>query len=196
MRHTELDLDYKNMAVFCPYCSFHCRVRLDLIKHVFSSHSMEPTFRFVCGIKGCLHSFKFGATLSSFKSHSNRKHPSWQKYVNDPAEEPSTVRALGTPAVSASSEIPYSDDNVTLELPEHNDSDGCFDVTVDSTEETSILTVHKPSALFLLSCKERFKLPQTAVNFAVGSVNAVVNNVCDLAQRSVAGAEDAGDAIP
>lgn len=73
------------MVLSCTLCSFRCNMRLDLIKHSFAVHSMEPAFHFVCGIRGCLHSFRFGSTFSSFKSHASRKHPNWQESVNDEA---------------------------------------------------------------------------------------------------------------
>ena len=73
-----------------------CNVRLDLIKHLFISHSVEATFHFVCCIKGCLHSFKFGSTYSSFKTHANRKHPNWQDYVNKPDAAPLLLPTLSS----------------------------------------------------------------------------------------------------
>lgn len=56
---------------------------MDLMKHYFATHSMEPSFRIVCGIRGCSHSFVFGSTFSSFKSHASRKHPNWQQCVKE-----------------------------------------------------------------------------------------------------------------
>lgn len=51
--------------------------------------------------------------------------------------------------------------------------------------DITLLSIQKTSAMFLLSCQERYKLPQTAINFAVGSINSIVNNICDYAQASV-----------
>ena len=52
----------------------------------------------------------------------------------------------------------------------------------EPTEAASFLSIQRTSAMFLLSCQERFKLPQTAINFVIGSVNSIINSVCDLAQ--------------
>lgn len=172
------------MVLHCSFCSFHCRVRLDLIKHVFSSHSLEPTFTFVCAIKGCPHCFKFGATYSSFKSHCSRKHPKWQQYVND-VSDPDPPEIEVTMLESHSNpEDPINDDSTELQ---HQSCGSLESVnrSTDMTEQVSMLHVQKSSALFLLSCKERFRLPQTAINFAVGAVNAIVNDVCDLAKQSI-----------
>lgn len=64
------------MVLTCKDCLFRCEEKYGLIKHCFETHSMEPTFTFICGIGGCLHTFKFGSTISSFKTHASRKHPS------------------------------------------------------------------------------------------------------------------------
>lgn len=173
------------MVFHCSYCSFHCRARLDLIKHVFSSHSIEPTFTFVCAIKGCPHCFKFGATFSSFKSHCNRKHPNWQQYVDDATDPDPPASALhDVPMLEPLSNLDVSIDNDGTEL-EHQSIESINRSTSINTEQVSMLQVQKSSALFLLSCKERFKLPQAAINFAVGAVNAIVNDVCDLAKQSI-----------
>ena len=74
---------HAGMVFYCTSCSFCCNKRLDLIKHLFVTHSVEPNFYFVCGINGCPHSFKLGSTFHSFKSHASRKHPNWQEFVND-----------------------------------------------------------------------------------------------------------------
>lgn len=147
---------------------------------------MEPTFSFVCAIKGCPHCFKFGATFSSFKTHCIRKHPNWQQYVNDvtdpapPAEHNVTMLA----EFHSNTEAPV-DDNSTELQPQSVESLESVDRSTNMTEQVSMLQVQKSSALFLLSCKERFRLPQTAINFAVGAVNAIVNDVCDLAKQSI-----------
>lgn len=146
---------------------------------------MEPTFTFVCAIKGCPHCFKFGATFSSFKSHCSRKHPNWQQYVNDVTDPgPPDERNVTMLESHSNPETPV-DDNSTELQPQSVESLESFDRSTNMTEHVSMLQVQKSSALFLLSCKERFRLPQTAINFAVGAVNAIVNDVCDLTKQSI-----------
>ena len=45
------------------------------------------------------------------------------------------------------------------------------------------------AALFLLTFQEKYKISQTAINFAIGSINTIVNGVCEsacgLIQRSL-----------
>ena len=45
----------------------------------------------------------------------------------------------------------------------------------------------KAAALFLLTFQERFKLSQSAINFAVGSINTIVDSVCKSVQSSLEG---------
>lgn len=162
------------MVLSCTFSSYCCNVRLDLIKHLFSSHSVEAMFSFVCGIKGCRHSFKFGSTYSSFKTHANRKHPNWQDYVNE---------LDATPLLPTSSSIhlnPESDSPSANEcLPELPEP-----VILD-TALTSCPSAQRTAALFLLTFQERYKLSQTAINFAVGTINTIVDGACESLRESI-----------
>ena len=46
-------------------------------------------------------------------------------------------------------------------------------------------SAQETAALFLLRFKEQYKLPQSAINFAVGSINSIVESVCDDVYESV-----------
>ncbi len=160
-------------CTFCPYC---CNVRLDLIKHLFSSHSVEATFRCVCGIKGALHSFKFGSTYSSFKTHANRKHPNWQDYVNEPDATPVLLPTSSSMhLLNPEPDLPTVNEDLP-KLPEP--------VVLD-TEPTSCPSAQRTTALFLLTFQERYKLSQRAINFAVGTINTIVDGVCGSLQDSL-----------
>lgn len=163
------------MVLSCTFCSYRYNVRLDLIKHLFTSHSVEVGFHFVCGIKGCLHSFKFGSTYSSFKTHANRKHPNWQDHVNEPDATP-----LLLPTSSSMHLLnPESDLTAVNEyLPESPEP-----VVLDT--ELTCPSAQRTAALFLLTFQERFKLSQRAINFAVGTINAIVDGACESLRDSL-----------
>ena len=169
------------MVLFCTLCPYCCNVRLDLIKHLFSSHSVEATFHFVCGSKGCLHSFKFGSTYSSFKTHANRKHPNWQDYVNEPDAAPlllptsSSMNLLNPESDLPESDLPAVNEHLP-ELPEP--------VVLD-TELTSCPSAQRTAALFLLTFQERYKFSQKAINFALGTINALVDGACESLRDSL-----------
>ena len=164
-------------VVHCSYCTFCCLTRFDLIKHTFASHSVELNFTFVCGIKGCLHSFRPGATFSSFKTHCSRKHLNWQDCLKERVSSPPVLPHVGSLDLTSPEMSP--DPGLDPD-PSTQDSDSIH----EPTEAASFLSIQRTSAMFLLSCQERFKLPQTAINFAIGSVNSIINCVCDLAQGS------------
>lgn len=54
-----------------------------------------------------------------------------------------------------------------------------------TTEDYRLPSLQRIVGLFLLSCQERFQLPQNAINFTVNSVNSIVNTTCEVAKRSV-----------
>lgn len=172
------------MLFSCSYCTYRCNLRLDLIKHLFGSHSMEARFLYVCGIKGCLHTFKYGSTFSSFKTHASRKHSNWQDHVNQtndnvavvpvsvpaPIADPSTPVGVGPGAVSAE---PDPHESIERDPSMYN-----LDCDTNTAISTSSST-KKAAALFILTFQEWYKLSQKTINFAVGTVNTIVDITCE-----------------
>lgn len=159
----------------CSSCAFCSKTRLNFVKHIFEVHSVEATFRFVCGIDGCTHNFSSGATFSSFKSHASRKHPNWQKHFNDTSE------AEWSDPTSSSS---------IRELLDHEtrEDETTWDVVPMDCDDSQALghpSAQRTAALFLLTFQEKHRLSQTAINFAVGSINTIVDSVCKSVKRSV-----------
>ncbi len=168
------------MVFSCTFCTYCCNVRLDVIKHLFSSHSVEATFNFVCGIKGCLHSFKYGSTFSSFKTHANRKHPNWQDCVNDAEAMPPllpVLPSLSVPLLNSEPDLTANDD---LTEPVSNDM-----VDVSNAELRPCPSTQRTAALFLLTFQEKYKLSQRAINFATGTINTIVDGVCESLRDSL-----------
>lgn len=177
------------MLFSCTFCTFRCNLRLDLIKHLFGSHSMEPRFLYVCGIKGCPHTFKYGSTFSSFKTHASRKHPNWQDHVNQNNDGVAVVSGLeprpGPVADSSASGVGPSANSAEMEPDPHAES---FepDLHCDTNTETPTgSSTKKAAALFILTFQERYKLSQKAINFAVGTVDAIVDSACEAIRSSL-----------
>ena len=185
----------------CSRCSFQCICRLQLIKHCFESHSYEPTFRVECGIRGCCHVFTFGATYSSFKTHASRKHPGWKENVNDR----DTSSSAADEHMSTSETFLLDDIYTQRSICAADTPDELMSEPVDSglpkraitATETAEPVAFQPqgtqltpsrertAALFLLTFKEKYRLSQTAINFAVGSINTIVDDVCQSVEYSV-----------
>ena len=69
-------------------------------------------------------------------------------------------------------------------------------VPAESTTFTSPSTssiAQRTAAMFLLTFQERFRVPQTAINFAVSSINTIVDGVCEAVQCSLEAANSSID---
>ncbi len=168
------------MVQECKDCSFRCEELLNLIKHCFQTHSFEPAFSLVCGIQGCLHQFKFGSTFSSFKTHATRKHPNWR---NELGSHRASIQLSDDnnsvtydPEVSSFDEVTYPNECPSSDSDTADESDG---------DTGPARSVEETAALFLLTLKEKYKLTQTALNFALGGVNQIVTGVCDSIEQSL-----------
>ena len=184
------------VVLSCTACSFRCGKRLQLIQHSFYVHSVEPTFFLVCGIRGCSHTFRCGATYSSFKSHASRKHPNWQEHVNEPVDNPdiSTSAPDAAQLTEASTDIDIISD---VEMNPLDDgsidgtrTDGRLMSSADAVQTlpprtcTQQLAVQRTAALFLLTLQERYHVSEAAVNFAVGSIQSIVQGVFEATKTS------------
>lgn len=169
------------MPLSCTLCPFRCISRLQLIQHSFQTHSVEPTFHFVCGIKGCLHTFKIGATYSSFKSHASRKHPNWRDHLDELVPSP----VVSEPDIAQDHEpISTEVDEVHLDVDMTRSDEAVARSTSQMTSQSSS-KVQDTAALFLLTFQEKYRLSEAAISFAVGSINTIVEGACEAARFSV-----------
>lgn len=168
----------------CSSCSFLTSAKIDFIKHSFSSHSSERSFKLMCGIDGCLHMFKHGSTFSSFKTHASRKHTDWRNRLLIPAPV-HVVHTMTSNDNSQLTEASSSSEDST-EVCHHVTSTPPSLMPVEHTEsECRSLIPEENAALFLLSFKERFKLPQKALDFAIGSITSISEDLCDSVKTAM-----------
>lgn len=156
------------MVSVCSLCAFKSNTRLLLIEHQFSSHSIEPSFRLTCGIRGCNHLFKFGSTFSSFKSHASRKHTNWQESV---AAEQSNGEHDNSTLLPEASGVTVTTGRLEQEDFDYLHQNESFP---DAVEEECRMSSQRIAAMFFLTFKEKFVIPQTAMNFAVGSITRLI----------------------
>ena len=159
----------------CNLCSYRCKERLDLIKHIFGAHSVESTFKFRCGIKECLHTFHSGTTFTSFKTHADRKHPKWKETFKE-TQLPSSPHHLEFPSQDMELD-PVEEEQINIGTT-HMDLEliHAFD-NIPSSERSA--------AIFLLTLKEKYSVSQKAIDFAVGSMTTIMDNMCDTIKESV-----------
>ena len=167
----------------CRYCCYCCDRMLHLVKHIFETHSFDPTFAYVCGINGCIHLFKVGSTYSSFKTHANRKHPKWKDEMEnitppDGSVVPRNSLTSLEGRVALSVRIPNEESSF-------NDIDPVVVPGAVLDETSSFHSPERTAAMFLLTFKEKYKLPQASINFAVSAINQIVVSVCESVKMSV-----------
>ena len=166
---------------------------------MFETHSLEPTFSYTCGIGRCQHKYKVGSTFSSFKTHASRKHPNWQDEIEN------VVTPGGrTETISLHHDEGHHTDCDTLmplnELYLHGDLDtanGAAGSMIAHEEEQNDChpSAERTAALFLLTFKEKYKLPQASVDFAVGAINEIVGSVCYSVKKSVESSFDSSQML-
>ena len=161
--------------ISCKWCSYCCNDQLDLLKHSFGAHSVESTFVYQCGIGGCLQQFRSGTTFYSFKAHADRKHPHWRESIKGGSQSYQPSSSMQLTNVIQHHNLDSTSDNEQEQLPPSTDtsSEDYFPM-----EESPRSSTHA-AALFILTLQEKYKLSEKAVNFTVGSVNTIVENVCD-----------------
>ena len=152
-------------SFFCYYCPFRCAEWKEYMQHMFQCHSSTPNFRWKCGISGCLQFFR---TYSAFASHLQRKHHGCD-YV---------YTQLAGPSIDGSFEGSDATDEWSEDVPGALD-----DATILPSDSASL--AQKSSALLLLALKESHLLSQSAINFAVGQMKQISNQILEEAKMSV-----------
>ena len=148
-------------------------------RHVFESHSSIPNFEFTCGIQGCIRKFRNYHTL---KSHIVRNHSG--EDLNSVPER------FDSPSENTGSDIDTAEND---ECPSELDDDLDMDpeqlqtvCTMQSGGLSGANQLQKSSALFLLTLKEKYRLTQTAVDFAVDQIKTTVEHIIDDLREGVA----------
>ena len=188
------------LIVECRLCPFVSQENLEMVKHMFDSHTEVCHY---CCIDDCKYLFRRGTSYSSFLGHALRKHIGWRDVINDNPLPCFFLDKFSTEA------------NVEMDCDIHGNKcdNDCYDETCMDTEYNSVSepncvyetdfeceadveydsripTAHanasatKPdpiltAGLFLLSFKERYRLSQSAINYAMHCVDMMVSATCE-----------------
>ena len=133
---------------------------------------------FRCPVNDCPHTFKLGATYSSFLSHCNRKHCSWKEALT--LQDPDEPRIPG-PAVA--------EDHIDGDL--HEDLSTVLESQGGGVDDPDSLpgnvdTLKDAAAQFILTLKEEYRVTQSAVNFTVGAVSQLVESAVQRSMQPLA----------
>lgn len=166
----------------CNYCSFCSDDNLAFVKHLFQAHSSESSFHYVCGITNCPHTFKAPITYATFLTHCNRKHSNWRE-------------ALSRQDITKSSS--QSEDHLSLDSGDSPEEDHDTQEAMDlqrsapdspSSNESPTISdedIKLAGARFLLTLKEKYRLTQASLNFALESVHDIIKITSQSIHNSV-----------
>ena len=127
-----------------------------------------------------MYQFLPGSSFSSFKTHANRKHPNWQQAIS--VESVQISEEPVTPSGQTEENDPNHHDD-SIYLGEGMDVDEMVLTACDHADEN--VDPKRTAALFLLTFKEKFNLSQKAMDYAVGSMTTLVNQVSTSLRQSV-----------
>lgn len=170
----------------CNYCCFCCIDKITFIKHRFQAHSFESTFSYKCEISSCNHLFTSGSSYASFLTHCNRNHDKWREFLSAYVSlgEINGPGPSGEPLVN---EDHSSDETVTLS--------NASDIVVDPLNyedlmevehcNTPEMDIERSVGQFLLIFKEKYRLTQAALNFALSSLTDIIKLTTKNIEQSV-----------
>ena len=164
----------------CTYCSFRSDDKILLIRHLFQAHCHQDNFEYECEISLCTHHFTTGATYASFLTHCNRKHGNWRSLIS---------KTCGSGDHHSLQSVTEDGSDVPNQLQQEQSADTDLDTSdfnasgMHDIEDT--FTTEKEAALFLLTLKEKYRLTQASLDFAVGCVNNIVNKTVKFIEESV-----------
>ena len=166
----------------CNYCSFCSDDNLTFVKHIFQAHSSESSFHYVCGITNCSHTFKADTTYATFLTHCNRKHSNWREALSKQVITESRSQP-GDSFQPESGDNPEADDDdaqETMDLGELVNHPLSNESVTTSDEDIELA-----AARFLLTLKEKYRLTQASLNFALESVDDIIKITSQRIQHSV-----------
>ena len=166
----------------CDRCRFRCKAKIELVKHLFEAHCTDPNFTYSCPIAECTHVFKLGCTYySSFRSHVSRKHHDWKDQLA--IQQPAVIFIQNEPGDHGNGSDTEQQTEATVDFSGGGTTDSLS--AGAAIEESGPSSLSRSAAHFLLTLKERYGLTQSAVNYAVGSVNQMIDDVREELQTSV-----------
>lgn len=188
----------------CKYCVFRSSHGIDFVKHLFEAHKFEDTFHYQCGISSCTRVFTGGTSFDAFRGHCTRKHHNWQHGFT-PNLEPAVEHVVSAGrAITSIREVSEADSDTANDYESTqedlaSDLIGSNDTSIDTSTSGDIehnaeqlsLPVQKQSvktaaAKFILTLKEKYKLTQASLDYAVKAVDELISISNKAVQESFA----------
>ena len=169
----------------CSFCSFQSSNTIEIVKHLFQAHNSEDDFKYVCGISSCTRTFTKGSSFDAFRSHCARYHHNWRELVSESLIE-SEVDTTGT-SVSMTEDCCIADGSENVEGTSNPDLVESRMLTNfnDDYVVGHVDTVKVAAANLILTLKEKFKLPQSAIDYTIQAVEEITMLSTDSMKKSV-----------
>lgn len=169
----------------CSFCLFQSSDTIEIVKHLFQAHNCEDDFKYVCGISSCTRTFTKGSSFDAFRSHCVRYHHNWRELVSESFIE----SEMDTTGAST----PTTEDHCIADRSE--DIEGTFDhdfaesrMLTDFNSDcvvNHVDTVKMAAANLILTLKEKFKLPQSSIDYTIKAVEEITMLSTNSVKQSV-----------
>lgn len=142
---------------------------MEFVKHAFQAHNRERNFLVKCGFSDCTRIFAMGTSFDAFRSHCSRYHNNWKEHFIPTMLTKEDGNEEETRSVCSSSE-----ENMDISgTPGDNVSDITSAESVVESEIVNEKDVELAAAHFILVLKEKFKLTQTSLNYAIKGLEEI-----------------------
>ena len=165
---------------------FRSENNVGFVRHLFDAHSLESGFNYVCGISSCDRNFVTGATHEAFRDHCTCCHHNWrQKLI--PTIGVEEIIDDSTGAVTDATCITHSSiDDHDMESMNFVEGSTCLEADDAEIVTSNRYRIDDADRMNLIAgnfmtLKEKFKVTQTSLNYAIQTVN----NITELSANSI-----------
>lgn len=158
----------------CSFCSFQSIDKLVFVKHIFQAHNTEEGFSYSCWFLNCSRIFNVGLSFDAFRCHCSRYH------------DGCIQQCISTMLTRVNEEQTQS---VTTDIEENMDTNNSYSNSEELVHLESGMVndkdVQLAAAHFILVLKEKFKLTQTSLDYAIKGLGEITMLSANRMKHSV-----------
>ena len=162
----------------CGFCSFQSVDKLVFVKHIFQAHNTEEGFSYTCGFLNCSRTFIMGTSFDAFRSHCTRYHDGCiERCLPTMLTRVDEDDGVETHSVTCSTNI---EEGMDTNNPHTNSAEdfACLESEMvnDKDVESEMINdedVQLAAARFILILKEKHKLTQMSLDYAIKGIEEI-----------------------
>lgn len=148
----------------CSFCSFQLVDRVVFVKHIFQAHNTEEGFSYVCGFLNCSRIFTMGTSFDVFRSHCSRYHYGCIEHC--------------IPTIATTVDEADGEEVTAINVEENMDTNSSYSNNAEefvrlASEIANGRDVELAAAHFILILKEKFKLTQMLLDYAIRGLEEI-----------------------